>query len=85
MDSMHISTRFGIDDTILWKAPVRVEFIHATAFRTRRRKAFSRSHPFGFVASIRAFKTAHAFSIGFISGEYGGRFKQGAPALAYAS
>ena len=58
-----------MEDTIRSNAPRRLAFIQDTAFRTRRRKAFSRSHPFGAVALRRASRIDHAFSIGFRSGE----------------
>ena len=44
------STRRGIEDTILLSIRRR-EFNHVTTFRTRRRNAFSLSHPLGFVPS----------------------------------
>ena len=71
--------RRGIEDTVLFNAPLRVEFSHATAFRTRRLNAFSRSHPVGFAASKRVFNIPHTFSMGLRSGEYGGNVAHSTP------
>jgi len=54
---------------IRFSAAPRLVFSHRTAFRTRARKALSLSHPVGFVLAKRKFNIAHAFSIGFKSGE----------------
>ena len=83
--SRHMATRWGIDATIFPKARERFTFSQHTAFRTRRRKDFSLSHPRGFVAASRPSSNAHAFSMGFRSGEYGGSTLHGTPTAEYAA
>ena len=75
--SRHMATRLGIEATMFPRDRARFAFSHRTAFRTRRRKDFSVSHPRGFVAASRPSSNDHAFSMGFRSGEYGGSPLQG--------
>ena len=49
----HAFTRRGIEEMIRFSAAPRLALIHAMAFRTRARKAFSLSHPVGFVLAKR--------------------------------
>ena len=67
--SMHIFIRLGMDATMFPSSSDLLAFNQHTAFRTRRRKDFSPSHPTGCVAAIRRSSNAHAFSMGLRSGE----------------
>ena len=67
--SMHIFIRLGMDATMFPSSSDPLAFNQHTAFRTRRRKDFSPSHPPGCVAAIRRSSNAHTFSIGLRSGE----------------
>ncbi len=83
--SMHVFIRLGMDSTMFPSSSDLLAFSHRTAFRTRRRKDLSPSHPPGFVAAIRRSSNAHAFSMGFRSGEYGGSPLQGTPTAEFAA
>ena len=67
--SVHILIRLGMDATMFPSSSDLLAFSQRTAFRTRRRKDFSPSHPPGCVAASRRSSNAHAFSMGLRSGE----------------